>query len=98
MVWTVLSGVIALVAAVLGARPLGHALKRRPVRRYHIALIAIGIFAMAVILGSALIGPPRTELNDSLFGMGLGLGCGGLAGLRYGYRGVFEIAAVKDLS
>jgi hypothetical protein len=95
MIWTIVSGVIALVAAALGLRPFGRFLRTRPVSWYLAAMVATGVVAMVVMLASAYAVPPLTDLSDALFGLGVGFGFGGLAGIRYGYKGLFEIATGK---
>jgi hypothetical protein len=95
---TVVSGIVALVAAALGARPVGRALKTRPFAWFigscaAIVLVAVALMAVAIVLAA-----PDRATSDLLQGVGLGIGFGGLSGLRYGYKGLFEVAATKDRS
>jgi hypothetical protein len=95
---TVVSGIVALVAAALGARPVGRALKTRPAAWFigscvAIVILSVGLMAVAIVLAS----PDRTT-SDLLQGVGLGLGFGGLSGLRYGYKGLFEVTVAKGRS
>lgn len=92
---TVLSGIIALVAAALAARLVGRALRSRSRGWFIGANALIAIVALALVVASAIFGPPSAPTGDVLYGMGLGLGFGGLAGLRYGYKGLFEVTGAK---
>lgn len=94
--WTLVSGVIALVATALATRSLGHALKARPVLWYRGSMAGAVVAAMGILFASAMVADPVTK--DVLWGIGLGLGFGGLAGLRYGYKGLFEVTAGKGRS
>jgi hypothetical protein len=97
--WTLVFGVIALVVAVIGARPVGRALKVRPIPWFVGANVLIVLVALATIVASSMTASPlNTTTSDALYGVGLGLGFGGLAGLRYGYKGLFEVTAVKNRS
>jgi hypothetical protein len=98
MGWTLVWGVIALFAAVLGTRPVGHALKVRTARWYYIGLIAIALVATSILFVSVWVRPGDVATGDALWGVGLGLGFGGLAGLRYGYKGTFELFGGRDRS
>jgi RsiW-degrading membrane proteinase PrsW (M82 family) len=94
MGWTFVSGVIALVVAVVGARPIGRALRsRKPVWYWAVSglelVIAVAIFAVSF---SSMPGSP---VSDALQGVALGFGFGSMAGLRYGYKGLFEVTAGK---
>jgi hypothetical protein len=95
---TVVSGIVALVAAALGARPVGRALKQRPFAWFIASCAAIVVVALALMaVGIAVAAPDRT-MSDLLQGVGLGIGFGGLSGLRYGYKGLFEVTSAKDHS
>jgi hypothetical protein len=96
--WTVVSGVITLIVAVLIARPLGRALKARPIGWYIAANALAFIVAMGLVFASSAAAPAGTPISDALLGLALGVGFGGLAGLRYGYKGLFELAGAKDRS
>lgn len=84
MVWRIVAGVGALVVAVLVARPLGRALEGRSSSWFWIANAVILIAAIVLAVVSAL------SRNDVLWGVALGIGFGGLAGLRYGRKGLFS--------
>jgi hypothetical protein len=88
MFWTLVSGVIALVATVIGARPVGHALKTKPVVWYRSALVAAAVIATAVILVGTVINPSDAGTSQVLQGVGIGLG----------YKGLFELASGRDRS
>lgn len=96
--WTVVSGVISLIAVTLIARPVGRALKARPATWYIGVSVGVFIVALALILASLTMAPNGSPASDALMGVALGLGFGGLAGLRYGYKGLFEITADKGRS
>jgi hypothetical protein len=97
--WTLVSGVITLVLAAIGARPVGRALKVRSIAWYVFANALVLALAIAIVVASTMIGVrASTTTGDVVYGLGLGLGFGGLAGLRYGYKGVFENAAGKGRS
>lgn len=95
MAWTFVSGIVVLVVAAFGARPVGRALKARPSSWYLAASAAIFVVALLVFVISALPQSAGTPVSDALEGVALGLGFGGLAGLRYGYKGLFENLAGK---
>lgn len=98
-VWTLVSGVIALVVAAIGARPIGRALRARPIVWYASASVLVVLVALAMIATSTMLAVSiSTPTTDALYGAGLGLGFGGLAGLRHGYKGLFEVAAGKGRS
>jgi RsiW-degrading membrane proteinase PrsW (M82 family) len=95
--WTLVSGVIALVVVAIGARPVGRALKARPIAWYVAANALVFLLALAIVVASTMIAVPSSApTSDALYGAGIGLGFGGLAGLRYGYKGLFETAARKE--
>jgi hypothetical protein len=97
--WTLVSGVIALVVAAIGARPVGRALRARPIVWYASASVLVVLVALAIIVASTTLAVPiSTPTTDALYGAGLGLGFGGLAGLRHGYKGLFEVDAAGDRS
>jgi len=97
--WTLVFGVIALVVAVIGARPVGRALKARPITWFAAANVLVVLISLAIIVASSMIAVPLSaSTSDALYGLGLGLGFGGLAGLRYGYKGLFAVAALKGRS
>jgi len=97
--WTLVSGVIALVVAALGARPVGRALRVRSMAWYVVANALVLALALAIIVASTLMAvPSSTVTTDVVYGLGVGLGFGGLSGLRYGYKGVFENGAGKGRS
>jgi hypothetical protein len=100
--WTVVSGVIALVAAVLGSRPVGRALKRRPVAWYVAANVAVFLVGLTLIVVASVVDPVAAGssglVRGLLEGAGLGLGFGGLAGMRYGYKGLFEVTTAGGAS
>jgi hypothetical protein len=89
MAWMIAAGTGTLVAATLVARLVGRALRTRPGWWYwaasaFILLVAVGLVLISTVLAS-----------DVLWGVGLGLGFGGLAGLRYGLKGLFEVRPVS---
>jgi hypothetical protein len=90
MTWMIVAGVAALVAAVVTARLVGRALRGRRVWTYWAANALVLVVAIAVLFASvALAGGAPSDAADALWGIGLGLGFGGLAGLRYGFRDMF---------
>jgi prepilin-type N-terminal cleavage/methylation domain-containing protein len=96
MVWTVVTGVVALLVAGVGSRAVGRLLKSRPAAWYFAAnavvfLAAVGLFALSSAPHAA-----GSVTSDAIYGLALGLGFGGLAGLRYGYKGLFELAAARS--
>jgi hypothetical protein len=95
MGWTLVWGVIALVAAAVGARLVGRWLKIHPAKWYYGALVAIALVAIALLFVSIAVKAGDPASGDAFWGLGLGVGCGGLAGLRYGYKGLFEIPGAK---
>lgn len=96
MVWTVLSGVVVTVVAIIGLRPVGRMLKGRASWWYLGALAATVLVAMAVIGVSMSAAQQGSVVSDALWGVGLGLGFGGLAGLRYGHDGLFATGAASS--
>ena len=96
--WTVVSGIVALIAAAVGARPVGRALKGRPFAWFIASCAGIVVVALALMTMAVVIAPSNATARDLLQGIGLGLGFGGLSGLRYGYKGIFEVAGSKDRS
>lgn len=95
---TVVSGIVALVAAALVARPVGRALKARPFAWFIGSCVAVVLVAVGLMAAAIVVAAPDRTASDLLQGVGLGLGFGGLSGLRYGYKGLFEVAATKDRS
>lgn len=79
------AGGMTLVVAVLVARLVGRALKDRPRWWYWAANAFVTVVSLALLTASALL-PSRP-----LWGVALGLGCGGLAGLRYGIKDLFSV-------
>jgi hypothetical protein len=98
MWWTVVSGVIVLVAATFGGRPYGRALKRRPYWWYVGANVLVILFTVALIAFSPTLGSASASTRDVLYGVALGLGFGGPAGLRHGYKGLLPIDPTKNRS
>jgi hypothetical protein len=97
MVWTtVVSGAIATVAAIMVLRPVGRMLKHRPSWWYFGALALVVLVAVALVGVSMGAAKQGTALYDALWGLGLGLGFGGLAGLRYGHDGLFTIGSAPS--
>jgi hypothetical protein len=92
MVWTLVWGVIAVVVAIIGLRPLGRTLKSRPSWVYRGALALVVLVAIILIGVSMAMAQQGTVAYDALWGLGLGVGFGGLAGLRYGHDGLFNVA------
>ena len=80
-----LGGVGALVVTALAGRALGR------VMRGHSAALYWTSNALILIVAMALVACSTVAASDLLFGLGLGLGFGGLAGLRYGWRGLFTL-------
>jgi uncharacterized membrane protein YgdD (TMEM256/DUF423 family) len=95
MGWTLVWGVIALAAAAFGARLVGRWLRVHPAKWYYGALVATALVAVALLFVSIAVKTGDPGTGDALWGVGLGLGCGGLAGLRYGYKGMFELPVAK---
>jgi protein-S-isoprenylcysteine O-methyltransferase Ste14 len=91
MAWTFATGVVALVVAGFGARAVGRLLKSRPAAWYAAASVAVFVVAVALFVLSSASLPTRTVTADAVQGLALGLGFGGMAGLRYGYKGLFEL-------
>ena len=87
MTLMIVSGGVALVVAVLAARPAGRALRTLPKWSYWAANAAVLVVAMGLLITSTVMS------NEVLWGLGLGIGFGGLAGLRYGLKGLFEVHA-----
>lgn len=96
--WTIVAGVVVLAVAVIGARLVGRALRTRPSAWYVAADVIVVLVALALIAASSLLAQAGSPVGEALYGAGLGLGFGGLAGLRYGYKGLFEVGATKDAS
>jgi hypothetical protein len=95
--WTLVSGVIVLVVVAIGARPVGRALQTRPIAWYAAANAFVFLLALAIVVAStALAAPSSMATSDALYGAGLGIGFGGLAGLRYGYKGLFRLPTQKE--
>jgi len=95
MAWTFVSGIVALAVAAFGARPIGRALRVRPRIWYLVVSAAVLLLAVALFAYASLPLPGGSAVADALQGVALGLGFGGLAGLRYGYKGLFEHAMGK---
>jgi hypothetical protein len=93
MVWTVVSGVVVTVVAIFGLRPVGRMLKSRPSWLYFTALTAVVLVAMVLVAVSTGVGGSGTPAYDAMWGIGLGFGFGGLAGLRYGHDGLFTVGS-----
>ena len=91
MAWTLATGVVALVVAGVGARAVGRLLKARPVAWYAAASAVVFAVAVALFALSSVPQPTGTATADAIEGLALGLGFGGMAGLRYGYKGLFEL-------
>ena len=89
---TAFSGIVALVAAALGARPLGRALKRRPFAWFIASCIAVAVVGIALLMSGSVLAASSPTTGALLQGVGLGVGFGGLSGMRYGYKGLFEVA------
>jgi uncharacterized protein YjeT (DUF2065 family) len=84
-VLTVVAGVVAFIAAAALARSLARALKRYGTR----ALVAAGV--VIVIAATALAWWGLSTNGDVLWGVALGIGFGGLSGLRYGNGTLFDL-------
>jgi drug/metabolite transporter (DMT)-like permease len=82
---TVFAGLVTLVVAAFAARLVGRALRPRASWWFWTANVLVFVAAVGLVLASTL------TANDVLWGIGLGLGCGGLAGLRYGWKGLFSV-------
>jgi ABC-type Co2+ transport system permease subunit len=87
MAWMIVWGVLSLVAAALSARLLGRALRDRPAWLFWVANVAIFAVAMTFAVTSSF------TANNALYGVALGVGCGGLAGLRYGFKDLFSVGS-----
>jgi hypothetical protein len=98
MAWTVVSGVVALIVATLGARSVGRLLKTRPAAWYFTASALVFVVAVALFVVASLAWPAGVPAAGALGGVALGLGFGGMAGLRYGYKGMFELGTGKARS
>ena len=98
MAWTFVSGILVLAVAAFGARPIGRALRNRPRPWYLAASAAVFVVAVGLFASSAMPQSAGTPVADALQGVALGLGFGGVAGLRYGYKGLFEVAGGKSVS
>jgi Na+/proline symporter len=85
MTWMLIAGAVALVVSVLLTRRVGRALRGRPRWLYWAANATVAVVALALLMASSII-PSRP-----LWGVGLGLGFGGLAGLRYGFKDLFSV-------
>jgi hypothetical protein len=81
----VIAGVAAFVAAAYSSRPAGRAVKRIGLWAQVMAGVLIVLVATAVAAYGLLPG------NDVWWGVGLGLGFGGLSGLRYGQGTLFDL-------
>jgi len=84
-VLTVVAGVVAFIASAALARSLGLALKRFGTR----ALVAAGVVIVAAATALAWWGV--SAANDVVWGVALGIGFGGLSGLRYGNGTLFDL-------
>jgi hypothetical protein len=91
MAWTFATGVVALLVAGVGARFAGRLLKSRPVSWYAVANAVVFALAVALFALSSASQPTGSATADAIQGVALGLGFGGMAGLRYGYKGLFEL-------
>jgi len=85
MEWVFLGGVCALAVAAFAGRVLGRALRGRSSAWYWASNVVVLTAAMALVAYSAVAS------SDLLFGLGLGFGFGGLAGVRYGRKGLFDL-------
>jgi uncharacterized membrane protein len=85
--WTGISGVVVLVAAMFGARSVGRALQSRSKWWFLGANVAVVILAAGLVLIAFSIPQISPTVSDVLYGAGLGLGFGYPAGLRQGYKG-----------
>jgi len=95
MVWTVVTGVVALLVAGVGSRVVGRALRSRPAAWYVASNVLIFVVAVALFALSSAPHPAGSATADAVYGLALGLGFGGLAGLRYGYKGLFEVGTAS---
>ena len=75
--YTVVVGIVVFVIAALALRPVGRLLKEQVVWTW-----AVGIVVFLVAIAMLVLG--QTKGPDWLWGAGIGLGLGGLSGLRYG--------------
>ena len=82
---TVVAGVVAFAASILLARPVGRRLKRFGTW----AQVLAG--AVIVVAATVLVAYGLVQGSDVWRGVGLGLGFGGLGGLRYGGGTLFDL-------
>jgi hypothetical protein len=94
--WAVVSGIIVLLAASFGARPVGRALKRRSFPWYVAANVLVILAAASLVALAVMAGSSNAGSSDVLYGAALGLGFGYPAGLRHGYKGPIGVGAAKN--
>lgn len=85
-----IAGVVAFVASAALARPVGRALKG--VGAWAQVLVGILVVTVATALAAYGLMPG----NDVWWGVGLGLGFGGLSGLRYGRGTLFDLLGRRE--
>jgi hypothetical protein len=96
--WTGISGVIVLVAAMFGARPVGRALQGRTKWWFLSANVVVVILAAGLVLLAFSVPQASPTVSDVLYGAGLGFGFGYPAGLRQGYKSVPTAGTTKGRS
>jgi hypothetical protein len=80
-----LAGIVTLVVVAVLTRYVGRALRSRPSWWYWVANAVVFLAAIALVFESTLI------RSDIAWTVGLGVGFGGIAGLRYGWKGLFSV-------
>jgi hypothetical protein len=85
---TAIVGVVAFVAAAVVARPAGRALKRFGTW----AIVVAGLVIVAGATALAFVGIRGGD--DLLWGLALGIGFGGVSGLRYGRGTLLDMFGV----
>jgi hypothetical protein len=80
-----LAGIVTLVVVAALTRFVGMSLRARPDWWYWTATAVVFVAAVGLVFVSTLIG------SDTLWGVALGLGFGGVAGLRYGWKDLFRV-------
>lgn len=89
---TTIAGVVVFVAAASLARPLGRALKGVGVWAQVLAGVVV------VMVATALSAYGLSLHDDVWWGVGLGLGFGGLSGLRYGRGTLLDLIGHRETS
>ncbi len=85
----ILAGIVAFGVAALALRPVGHRLKAQ----HGVWTWVVGV--VVVLIAAAVLWAGTAPGLSVLWGVGIGIGLGGLSGLRYGRGTLIDMLGRK---